>query len=139
MHEAREFSDLSYRRFLSEEKLMGCRCKGCGTVFLPPKPICTGCHGRQLEWVEMPDTGRLAAFTCITIGPPAMQAEGYNRKNPYCSGVVEVGDGIRVDARIEGVDPKQPETIKVGMAMRADYLHREKEGIRMTVLAFRPV
>ena len=139
MDEAREFNDASYRQFLSEEKLMGCRCKDCGLVFLPPKPICTGCHGRALEWVEMPETGRLAAFTCITVGPPAMQAEGYNRKNPYCSGVVEVGDGVRVDARIEGIDPKQPETIEVGMAMRADYLHREKAGIQSTVLAFRPL
>jgi uncharacterized OB-fold protein len=139
MDETRPFSDLSYRQFLSEEKLMGCRCKHCDAVFLPPKPICTGCFGRDLEWVEMPETGRLAAFTSISIGPPSMQAEGYNRKNPYCSGVVEVGDGVRIDARIEGIDPKHPEAITVGMAMRTDFIHREKEGVRSTVLAFRPV
>lgn len=139
MDGAREFNDSSYRQFLSEEKLMGCSCTRCGTVFLPPRPICTGCYSREMEWVEMPDTGRLAAFTCITIGPPAMLAEGYNRKNPYSSGVVEVGDGVRVDARIEGIDPKNPETVNVGLSMRADYIHREKEGIRSTVLAFRPL
>ena len=76
MPESREFSDLSFRQYLSEEKLMGCRCKGCGVVYLPPKPICTACFGRELEWVEMPETGKLAAFTSISIGPPAMQAEG---------------------------------------------------------------
>jgi len=139
MEEDREFSDLSYRQFLSEEKLMGCRCKYCGAVFLPPRPICTECHSREMDWVEMPGAGRLAAFTCITVGPPAMQAEGYNRKNPYCSGVVEVGGGIRVDARIEGIDPKNPEKIQVGMKMRANYIHREKEGVLSTVLAFRPL
>ncbi len=139
MPEPREFSDLSFQQYLFEEKLMGCRCKGCGVVYLPPKPICAACFGRDLEWVEMPETGKLAAFTCISIGPPAMQAEGYSRKNPYCSGVVEVGDGVRVDARIDGIDPKNPEQIKVGMPVRADYLHREKGGVRSTVLAFRPV
>ena len=139
MDETREFSDSSYRHYLSEEKLMGNRCKRCGKVFLPPKPICTECYNRELEWVEMPETGKLAAFTCISVGPPSMQAEGYNRENPYCSGVVEVGDGIRVDARIQGVDPKDPDTIKVGMTMRAHYIHREKEGVPSPVLAFRPV
>jgi len=132
------FSDLSFHKFLSEEKLMGCRCRNCSTVYLPPKPICTNCFSRDLEWVEMPETGRLAAFTCITVGPPAMQKEGYNRNNPYCSGVVEIEPGIRVDARIEGVDPKKPDAIRVGMSMRADYLHREQEGVKSTILAFRP-
>ncbi|MCF8024447.1 MAG: Zn-ribbon domain-containing OB-fold protein [Desulfobacteraceae bacterium] len=132
------FSDLSFQKFLSEEKLMGCRCRSCSTVYLPPNPICTKCFSRDLEWVEMPDKGRLAAFTCITVGPPSMQKEGYNRKNPYCSGVVEIEPNLRVDARIEGIDPKKPEDIRIGMPMQADYLHREREGVRMTILAFRP-
>jgi uncharacterized OB-fold protein len=67
-----------------------------------------------------------------------MQKEGYNRKNPYCSGVVEIAPNIRVDARIQGIDPKKPEEIQVGMSMRAEYLHREREGGKSTILAFRP-
>ena len=132
------FSDFSFRSFLSNEKLMGNRCRSCGAVYLPPKPICTDCYQNELEWIKMPETGKLAAFTCIYIGPPAMTKEGYSRENPYCSGVVEIGEGIRIDARIEGVDPKKPENIKVGMAMRAHYIHRQKQGIKSTVLAFRP-
>jgi hypothetical protein len=132
------FNDLSYRQFLSEERLMGCRCRNCSSLYLPPKPVCTNCFSNDLEWIEMPSTGKLAAFTCITIGPPAMQKEGYNRKNPYCTGVVEIEKDIRVDARIEGVDPKKPEEIKIGMPMKAGYLHIEKDGVRNTILAFRP-
>lgn len=133
------FSDMSYRRFLSEEKLMGCRCRNCGALYLPPKPICTNCFGNDLEWIQMPETGKLAAFTCITVGPPAMQKEGYDRTNPYCTGVVEIIEkDIRIDARIEGVDPKKPEEIKIGTTMRADYLHRQEDGVKTTILAFRP-
>ncbi len=138
MIEIRAFSDLSFRQFLSEEKLMGCRCRDCGTTYLPPKPICTKCFSQELEWVTMPETGKLAAFTCITIGPPVMQQEGFGRKNPYCSGVIELADGIRIDARIQGIDPKNPEEIRIGMPMRTDFVHRERDGVKSTVLGFRP-
>ena len=138
MSENRAFSDMSFQQFLSEEKLMGCRCRSCGTEYLPPKPICTNCFSHDLEWVEMPETGKLAAFTCITVGPPAMKLEGFGRKNPYCSGVIELADGLRVDARIQGVDSKNPEAIQVGMSMKTDYIHRERSGVKSTVLGFRP-
>lgn len=138
MSNDRAFSDMSFRRFLAENKLMGCRCRKCGNRYLPPKPICTNCFSRDLEWVEMPETGKLAAFTCITVGPPAMRQEGYGRKNPYCSGVIELADDLRVDARIQGFDPKRPEIIRVGMPMRIDYIHQERNGAKSTVLGFRP-
>jgi uncharacterized OB-fold protein len=87
----------------------------------------------------MKGEGKLSAFTCIAVGPPFMIAEGYNRKNLYISGVVELDGGVRVDARIEGVDPNSPEDIKVGMPLRAKFLHRG-EGEKMeTYLAFEPV
>jgi len=80
----------------------------------------------------------LSAFTCIAVGPPFMIAEGYTRKNPYISGVVELDEGVRVDARIEGLDGNRPEDITVGMPMKAKFLHRgEGEGAK-TYLAFEP-
>ena len=103
--EERPFSDISYEQFLREERLMGSRCKKCEALYVPPRPICIKCHGSEMEWVEMGGKGKLSAFTCIAIGPPFMIAEGYNRNNPYCSGVVELEEGVRVDARIEEVNP----------------------------------
>jgi uncharacterized OB-fold protein len=89
-----------------------------------------------MNWVEMSGKGKLSAYTCISIGPSFMRAEGYDRHNPYCSGVVELEEGARVDARIEGVDPKEPENINVGMSLRVKFLHREDH---KTYLAFEPV
>ena len=136
--EERPFSDISYEKFLNEEKLMGSRCKGCGTQYVPPRSICVDCYGSEMEWIEMKGRGRLAAFTCINIPPPFMIAQGYNRKNPYCTGVVELEEGARVDARIEGVDCAKPEDIKVGMPLKVKYLHREEGEKSETYLAFEP-
>lgn len=137
--EERPFSDISYELFLNEEKLMGSECKDCGAHFVPPRSICTQCHGSNMQWMEMSGKGRLAAFTCITIAPPFMIAQGYNRKNPYCSGVVELEEGGRVDARIEGVDLIHPENIKVGTPMKAKFLHQEDALTPVTYLAFEPL
>jgi hypothetical protein len=134
----RPFSDISYERFLAEEKIMGSRCRKCDAVFVPPRPICIHCHGSEMEWVEVKGEGRLSAFTCIAVGPPFMIAQGYNRKNPYVSGVVELEEGVRVDARIEGVDPNRPDEIKVGMPMKAMFLRREDGEESITYLAFKP-
>ena len=137
--EERPFSDISYQHFLNEDKLMGSECKKCGTLFAPPRPICIKCHSREMHWVEMKGKGKLTAFTCIAVGPPFMAAEGYDRKNPYVSGVVELEEGARVDARIEGVDGNKPEAIKIGTPLTVKFLHRgEGENLR-TFLAFKPV
>jgi len=137
--EERPFSDISYEKFLNEDKLMGTRCKTCNTLSVPPRPICVECHSTDMAWEEMTGKGKLSAFTCIAIGPPFMMKEGYNRNNPYCSGVVELEEGARVDARIEGVDTKNPETIKVGMSLTVKYLHRQEDEITETYLAFEPL
>jgi len=137
--EQRTFNDISYEQFLKEEKLMGSRCKDCGALFVPPRSICIKCYSSEMEWVEMKGEGRLAAFTCITVAPPFMMAEGYDRKHPYCSGVVDLEEGSRVDARIEGIDANKPKDIKVGMPLRVKFLHRGEGEKTETYLAFEPV
>ena len=137
--EERPFSDISYERYLKDEKLMGSRCARCRALYVPPRPICIKCQGDSLTWEEMSGSGKLSAFTCISIGPSFMIAEGYNRKNPYCSGVVELDEGPRVDARIDGVDPKNPDAIIIGMPLRIKFVHGQKEELPITYMAFEPV
>ena len=134
--EIRAFSDVSYKQFLNEDKLMGCKCKGCGTLYLPPRPLCIECYSSDMEWVEMKGKGKLVAFTAISVGPPYMVAEGFDRKNPYCVGVVELEGGVKIDARIEGVDTKNPETIKVGISLTVKFLHRGEGEKMKTFIVF---
>ena len=135
---ARPFNDITYNQFLNEEKLMGCRCRKCGERYVPPRPLCVKCFSPDLEWMEMNGYGSLVAFTCIAIAPPFMIAQGYDRKHPYISGVVELADGGRVDARIEGLDPSRPESIHIGMPMKATFIHRRNIDVPETYLAFEP-
>lgn len=137
--EVRPFSDISYQQFLNEEKLMGSKCQKCGALYAPPRPICIKCYGTEMEWVEMKGKGKLAAFTCIAVGPPFMIEEGYDRKHPYVSGVVELEEGTKVDARIEEVDGGKPETIKIGAPLTVKFLHRGEGENLKTFLAFRPL
>ena len=135
---ARPVNDHSFERFLGEEKLMGARCRSCGSLFVPPRALCPDCYGTGMEWERMQGTGTLAGFTSIAIGPRFMSEEGYGRDNPYCTGVVELREGARVVARIEGVDPRAPEGLAVGMPVKVKFLHRGgPEGAR-TFLAFEP-
>jgi len=136
--EERPFNDISYERFLNEEKLMGSRCRKCGALFLPPRPICIKCSGTEMEWVQLKGKGKLGAFTCIAIGPPFMIREGYDRTHPYVSGVVELEEGVKAVARIEGVDGNKPETIKIGTRLEVEFLHRGEGESLTTFLAFKP-
>ncbi len=138
MQEKKPLSDISYNQFLNEEKLMGAKCKKCGAIFIPPRAICRKCHSRELEWVPMKGEGTLVAFTCIAIGPPFMIAEGYNRENPYCTGVIEMKEGPRICARIEGVNPGKPDSIKIGTPLTVKFLHRGEGEKSKTYLAFEP-
>ena len=67
-----------------------------------------------------------------------MQAWGYDRQNPYCSGVVELEEGGRVVALIDEVDPTRPEEITVGMSLAVKYRHRGEGKSTQAMLAFKP-
>jgi hypothetical protein len=131
-----EFTAAAYNSFLKEGKLMAARCRGCGQLSLPPRALCPQCHGHQMEWAQLQGTGRLAAFSCIAVGTTAMLQEGYDRNNPYCSAVVELDEGVRVSARLLGVEPSRPEDIRVGTPVKAEFLHQGED--REAALAFRP-
>jgi len=67
-----------------------------------------------------------------------MLAEGYDRSRPYCVGVVELEEGARAVARIEEVDASRPESIRVGMPLTVQFLHRGEGEDSKTFLAFKP-
>jgi uncharacterized OB-fold protein len=119
--EQRNFTADSFYKFISERKLMGSRCKKCQAMYLPPHPVCIKCHGTDMEWVELKGTGKLAAFTAISVGPTCTVAEGHDRNNPYLAGIVKMDEGPNICGRILGIDPKSPEKIKVGTPLRLGF------------------
>lgn len=115
----------TYQQQLADGKLMASHCPACNASYLPPRPMCPQCFGAQMEWREMPTHGKLAAFTVVHIAPTAMIEAGYGRDNPYCSGIVELENGLKISAQITGVDVSQPELIQIGSAVQAEFLQCE--------------
>lgn len=132
------FTGAAYHRFLAEGRLMGSRCKLDGALFLPPRSLCPADFRSEMEWYAFSGRGRLAAFSIIHIGPEAMIAAGYDRRRPYCSGIVALEEGPQISAQIVEVDVLRPESIQIGMPVEAVFLEREQGGRVQTVLAFRP-
>jgi hypothetical protein len=130
----RSFSSASFYAFLREGKLMGSRCKSTGQLYLPPRALCPTTYTNDMEWAELSGRGKLVAFTTIHFGLARMT--GYDRDHPYCTGIVELEEGVRISAFIQGVDGHHPETISVGTAVIVDFAAGNTENeIR---LVFRP-
>lgn len=134
----RPFNDASYGQYLAEGKIMASRCTRCGAMALPPRPICISCFGSEMEWAPVPGKGNLAGFTSIFVAPPYMARQGFGRKNPYVVGVVELEKGLKLVARISGVDAQKPDQIKVGMPLEAEFLSAGEGPDRKVTLVFRP-
>ena len=137
MSEPRPFTAASFNQFLSEKKLMAARCSACNKIYLPPRAVCPQCHSDQLEWAELPGAGKLIAFTSVYVGPTAMNAAGYSRENPYCTGIVQLDNGCAISAQILGVDAKQPEQIKIGTPLTIEFIERGEGDKKKTYLAFK--
>jgi uncharacterized OB-fold protein len=132
----RPFSAASFDKYLSEHKLMAARCTQCGGLYVPPRAICPTCQSEELEWVETSGTGKLAAFTVIYSGPTFMMEQGFDRKNPYVSGIVELEEGPRISARITGLDPAKPAEIRIGTSLSLDFVEVGEGGAKKVYLAF---
>ena len=138
------FTAASFDKFCSEKKVMGSKCKKCGVLYLPPRPLCIKCYSSELEWKQLKGKGKLVAFTVIGVGPPTMLNEGYDREHPYCSGIVELEEGPRISTQIVGVDVHKPENIKIGTLVTADFVERgsfslvpKVANVKKTYLVFR--
>lgn len=132
-----DFTSKAFSDKLAEHKLFGSRCKACGKLFLPPRAMCSACHSHEVEAIEFSGKGKLAAFTVIYIAPTAMIAAGYDRKNPYCAGVVELDEGPRISAQILGADVTQPESIHIGTPVEVTFIERGEGDASKVFLGFK--
>ena len=107
------FTVSSFYKFVSEKRLMAAKCNECGTVLLPPKPMCTKCLSTHLKWIELEGDVKLLSYTIIYFAP-----EQFQSITPYSVGIVELQNGPRLPGMIRGVDPKE---IRVGMNLKIDF------------------
>jgi len=107
---------LSYNEFCEEMKkgrLLGLKCKNCGTTIFPPKAFCPGCGKPELEKIEMTKSGTLKSFTVIRVAP-----EGF--KPPYIVAIVELPEGPMVMGNLE-YDPDKADFSLIGKKVSIGY------------------
>jgi scaffold protein (connect acetoacetyl-CoA thiolase and HMG-CoA synthase) len=98
MSQTEQFTIEQLYKYMSQGKLMGGRCKKCGKIHFPPRPLCDVCYSKEFEWVELPTRGKLLTYTVIHIAPVQFQSMA-----PYAMGIVELEDGLRVPGMIKEV------------------------------------
>lgn len=133
------FNSTGFYKFVGEHKLMGCRNRTSGKLYVPPRSYCSISHNDDMEWEEMSGKGKLVAYTVITVAPTHMLKAGYGFKNPYCTGIVELEEGARISGQILGVDIAHPEKIEIGTPVQATYIEREEGEEKKTYLGFEVV
>jgi len=89
-----------------EGRLLIQRCADCGTLRHPPGPVCPSCRSFEWDTLESSRRGTLHSFT--VIHHPQDPAFTY----PLAVGLVDLEEGTRLVADIEGVDP---EDLRLGM------------------------
>lgn len=85
---------------LKDGRLTTTRCRKDGKVLWPPRTVCPRCHDDGLEWIDLPRTGRVYAFSAVLAGAPL----GMESEVPFTVGLVDLDDlPLRLFGRIEGV------------------------------------
>jgi uncharacterized OB-fold protein len=96
------------------------KCKGCGSVWFPPRLICSGCGKKEFEQVTLSDRGKVQTFTVIRVAPTEFSDEA-----PYAVGIVELEGGVPIQCQI--VDCAL-EDIKIGMPVKIEFRKVKQEG-----------
>jgi uncharacterized OB-fold protein len=107
------FTIEQFYKFLTEGKLMAGRCRHCGKIHLPPRPLCDNCFHQEFEWREISGNGKLVTYTVIHIAPRQFQALA-----PYAVGIVELENGLRIPGMIQGATHEQ---LRIGMELAIDF------------------
>jgi len=84
---------------LREGRLSTTRCPKDDLLHWPPRTACPRFHTEDLEWVDLPDRGRLYAFSAVLVGAPL----GMEDDLPFAVGLVDLdGTPLRLFGRVEG-------------------------------------
>jgi uncharacterized OB-fold protein len=88
---------------LREGKLLGQRCRGCGKLRHPPRPVCPDCGSLEWDAVPLSGRGRVHAWIKPVHPPLPMFEEG------YLVALIELEEGIRILSNLCDVSPEDVE------------------------------
>ena len=107
---------LSFRTYsdaLKENRLLGLKCKDCGTITCPPKMTCQECTGTNLEIVQMSGEGKIVTFTQTFVSPQGRECEV-----PYVITLVELEEGPWIMGNLIDIDPNKVSMELIGKKVK---------------------
>lgn len=109
-----------YENLRERGQLTTTKCRECGAVHWPPRIICRECLSDNLEWIDLPNEGKITAFSISYAGidpqfkPPVVYAiidydeAGVRIISPLVdTNVDEVTVGSEVQLKVVDVPPDQ--------------------------------
>lgn len=107
MEASAPFTIESFYSYIGQKRLMAAKCKNCGKLILPPRPVCPACYSKEMEWVQLSGKGKVETYTVIHVAPPE-----FVDRIPYIVAVVRLEEGVKLPGIVTGV---KPEDMRVGM------------------------
>lgn len=107
------FTIEQFYKHVGQSRFMAGKCKKCGKMHLPPRPLCDSCFSNEFEWVEIPQSGKLLTYTVIHVAPQQFQGMA-----PYTVGIAEFEYGLKIPGMIKGASDQK---IMIGMPLKIDF------------------
>ncbi len=106
-----------YQRTIAQRyRLLGQRCKKCGSINFPPQGVCKYClDSFEFDDVVLSGKGTVYSYTRISAGgaPPEF-AEQAQMKGGYFVAIIKLDEGLKIMAQLVDCD-----TVEIGMPVRA--------------------
>jgi uncharacterized OB-fold protein len=109
-------------QFANRGELRAQRCAECGTLRLPPGPVCPDCFSADAEWVPLSGRGELQSWVVFR----RQYHDAF--PVPFAVGLIELDEGPRLEAPL--VDVSQP---RWRMPVRLQW--REQDGVQVPCFA----
>jgi uncharacterized OB-fold protein len=120
--ENENFTIKQFLNFIKQGELKAVKCKKCSAIILPPKFKCSLCETLDFEWVSLNGKGKLLTYSVIYVPP-----KRFKEQAPYAIGIVELKEGVKVEARLKGFNVENHEKeLNTGMELEFE---SDPEGI----------
>ncbi|WP_207843807.1 Zn-ribbon domain-containing OB-fold protein [Williamsia soli] len=121
-------------------QLIGSRCDACGATTWPKQDRCPRCSGPDMTELLLPRRGELIAFTTQGFVPKLPYAGGETAATfeTFGMGLIQLGDVVRVEARLTEADPEKLADIK-DVELTFIPFYTDADGTEIITWAFAPV
>jgi hypothetical protein len=110
----------------AQGRLVAQRCRACGRLQHPPRPMCPACHGAEHDVTELAGTG--VVYSYAVLHHPQNPRFSY----PLVAALVDLDEGIRLVTNLVGLEPAD---VRIGLPVRVTFVPTDDE---MSVPVFAP-